>query len=498
MSTILATLIVVMSLPVAVAEVPEVLPDPDGEPADMKKPVKVFILLGQSNMLGFGKIAGGGGSLENAVKNDGKYPYLVDEDGNWTVRQDVRNVRVMCSGSGPSKTYNNEWMTISGKHVGPEMGIGHYVGHVLDEPVMILKSCIGNRSLGWDLLPPGSEPYEYNGTMQPGYRGTPDDPKGNGQPVEGKWYAGCQYDGDVGAAKKVLADLNTYYPDAKEYEVAGFCFWQGAKDGGNAAHAEHYEKNLVRFIKALREDFEAPNALFVIATMGHGKKGGGGNAGKITDAQLAVDGKTGTYPEFKGNVATFYSNPVSMGGSANGHYSGHAETYMNVGEGMGRAMAELLEQGGGSTAGKGDAGGASRPALRPARPLAPGQADVLNGLVLKALVELTDSGRLTPARVPLSLTRAKVSLVSVEADNTLTFQSDSGKKVPIAAANLKPVDFANLAVLVEKLKPDSSDAVAVAGVYLESLGRVELADKKYAEAGPESTAKMEKFFAPAE
>ena len=197
-------------------------------------------------------------------------------------------------------------------------------------------------------------------------------------------------------------------------------------------------------------------------------------------------------------MATFYSNPVSMGGSANGHYSGHAETYMNVGEGMGRAMAELLEQGGGSTAGKGDAGGASRPALRPARPLAPGQADVLNGLVLKALVELTDSGRLTPARVPLSLTRAKVSLVSVEADNTLTFQSDSGKKVPIAAANLKPVDFANLAVLVEKLKPDSSDAVAVAGVYLESLGRVELADKKYAEAGPESTAKMEKFFAPAE
>lgn len=25
---------------------------------------------------------------------------------------------------------------------------------------MILKSCIGNRSLGWDLLPPGSERYE--------------------------------------------------------------------------------------------------------------------------------------------------------------------------------------------------------------------------------------------------------------------------------------------------------------------------------------------------
>jgi len=34
------------------------LPEPDGKPADMSKPVQVFILMGQSNMLGFGKIAG--------------------------------------------------------------------------------------------------------------------------------------------------------------------------------------------------------------------------------------------------------------------------------------------------------------------------------------------------------------------------------------------------------------------------------------------------------
>ena len=34
------------------------LPDPDGKPAEMSKPVQVFILLGQSNMLGFGRVAG--------------------------------------------------------------------------------------------------------------------------------------------------------------------------------------------------------------------------------------------------------------------------------------------------------------------------------------------------------------------------------------------------------------------------------------------------------
>jgi hypothetical protein len=76
--------------------------------------------------------------------------------------------------------------------------------------------------------------------------------------------------------------------------------------------------------------------------MGQAKKGSGGAGGKITDAQLAVDGKTGKYPEFRGNVATFYSNPVSKGGSANGHYGGNPETYMNVGDGMGKAMAERI------------------------------------------------------------------------------------------------------------------------------------------------------------
>ena len=58
---------------------------------------------------------------------------------------------------------------------------------------------------------------------------------------------------------------------------------------------------------------------------------------------FAVDGKSGKYPEFKRNVATVYSHPLSKGGSSGGHYGGNAETYMNVGEAMGQAMVELLK-----------------------------------------------------------------------------------------------------------------------------------------------------------
>ena len=108
--------------------------------------------------------------------------------------------------------------------------------------------------------------------------------------------------------------------------------------------SSRYEQNLVRFIKQLRKDFDAPNAKFVLATLGEATKGSGGNGGKVLEAQLAVDGTSGKYPEFKGNVATVYSNPLSHGGSGNSHYGGNAETYMDVGEAMGQAMAELLKK----------------------------------------------------------------------------------------------------------------------------------------------------------
>jgi hypothetical protein len=64
----------VLPLPAGADESRAPLPDPDGKPANMSKPVQVYILMGQSNMLGFGKINGGNGSLTHAVKEKMKYP----------------------------------------------------------------------------------------------------------------------------------------------------------------------------------------------------------------------------------------------------------------------------------------------------------------------------------------------------------------------------------------------------------------------------------------
>lgn len=330
------------------------LPRPDGKPADHTKKVKVFILLGQSNMLGFGRVGPkeAKGSLEYMIKEKGKYGFLVDDAGKWTERKDVRYVHVMDQRGVDFKDMEkfgdvkNEWLTVKG-NFGPELGFGHVVGNALDEPVLVLKACIGNRSLGWDLLPPGSERYEFEGKVYAGYKDTaPSWVKGE-EPKAVPWYAGRQYDADTAHAKAVLKNLKKYVPDYKDqgYEVAGFVWWQGHKDQ-NAAHASKYEVNLVRLIKSLRKDFDAPGAKFVLAT-GCGNPGTEGFGKKVAEAQLAV-GDAKRYPDFTGNVKAVDTrdlwreaadSPVNQGY----HYNHNAETYMETGLRLGRAMAELLE-----------------------------------------------------------------------------------------------------------------------------------------------------------
>ncbi|MCA8975691.1 MAG: sialate O-acetylesterase [Planctomycetes bacterium] len=318
----------------------------------MKKPVQVFLVMGQSNTLEMGKVEGGEGTLEHAVKEEGLYPFLVDDSGGWTARHDVRNVHVMGSG-GPGKTSvkRNDWLTVSGKKIGIEQGIGHQLGNALDAPVLILKSSIGNRSLGWDLLPPGSESYEFHDPasgktfVYAGYGQSPMKWEEGTKPEPIGWTAGCQFAGDVARAKAVLEDLGRFYPGARKFEVAGFLWWQGDKDRYDAGLASKYGDNLVRLVTALRKEFDAPDAKFVCATLGQTDRDAAeGNEKLIIEGMFDLS-DANKNPRLEGSVATVYTHPLSMGSSSNAHYGGNAKTYMNVGLAMGEAMVELLQQG---------------------------------------------------------------------------------------------------------------------------------------------------------
>lgn len=318
-----------------------------------KVPFKITYLTDNANGLGWMARLDIPGNLTTVVKQHGKFPHLVDDEGNWTKREDVIYKGVISSvGQGPLKP------GVSGKTIGPEMGFGHVMGYYHDEPVLLIKSSIGNRSLGWDILPPGSERAEFERDgktyVYPGYK----DEVRHGRWEKGTvpaepnhdWYAGREYDRFTEEAKNVLNNFDTLFPQFADqgYEIAGFVWWQGHKDGGDEGHIQMYEKNLKNLIKAWRKEFNAPDAPWAIATVGFGGDQMQDNYIRILEAQKAVANPE-KHPELKDTVITvdtrpFWRSVEESPKNQDFHYNRNAETYYLVGDALGRAMVELKER----------------------------------------------------------------------------------------------------------------------------------------------------------
>ncbi len=289
----------------------------------------------------------GYGDLGFVVDTLGRFRYLRAEDGSWVKRADVI-LNDAYLGKGASAPHGVE---ACGPTFGPELGFGFVMGTFHDEPVILIKADIGNRSLGWDILPPGTQRYTYevDGEVQvcPGYGENDRTIQEGGKPGPDEWYAGKQYDDFTTSIRAVLDTFGERYPEYKDqgYEVAGFVWWQGHKDGGNPGHIAHYEQNLVNLIKAWRKEFNAPNATWAIATVGFHGKDMVEHYVKIAEAQLAVaDPKR--HPELAGTVKTIDARPFWRLANISPknqdyHYNHNAETYMLCGDALGRAMVEL-------------------------------------------------------------------------------------------------------------------------------------------------------------
>lgn len=327
--------------------------EPDKDPvykhikltAGEKVPFKITYLTENARGLGWYARQDIPGTLSTVVKQNGKFPYLLDENGEWKSRDDVYYKGVVTATA-------DKWLTVGcgagSNNIGPELGFGNLIGDHHEEPVLLIKASQGNRSLAWDFLPPGSESFEKDGTVYAGYKDSPASWEKGTEPEPINWYAGKQYDDCFQATHEVLKNFDSKFPDWKDrgYEIAGFVWWQGHKDQGSEVYAERYEQNLVQLIKTLREEFKAPDAPFVLGTIGFGGWDMDGLAVTVANAQLAVSGEKGKYPEFEGNVRTAetrdFWRPVEDSPKAQDfHYNQNAETYMLVGEALGKAMLEL-------------------------------------------------------------------------------------------------------------------------------------------------------------
>ncbi|MBL7153121.1 MAG: hypothetical protein ISS79_05355 [Phycisphaerae bacterium] len=260
----------------------------------------------------------GKGDLEIVTKRDKKFPHLIDDQGEWTVRNDVyyQDARINFKGSPLSPTSN-------GKAIGPELGFGHVMGTYHYEQVLLIKTAMGNRSLGFDFRPPSS------GRTDP----------------DNKWES-LEYQLMVEGVRKTLDQIDKIVPGYKGqgYEMSGFVWWQGHKDGGSP-QAE-YEKHLVNLINDVRKEFKTPRMPAVIATVGFGGHNMGDKYLPILKAQMAV-GDPKKHPEFAGTVSSvdirdFWREVDESPTSQDYHYNRNAETYILVGDALGRAMVGLL------------------------------------------------------------------------------------------------------------------------------------------------------------
>ncbi|MFT5302311.1 MAG: hypothetical protein ACI814_003125, partial [Mariniblastus sp.] len=264
----------------------------------------------------------GNGDLEAVAKREGKFPWLVDSEGNWTVRNDVyfQEARVAKEGKGsPLSAISN------GKSIGPELGFGHVLGTFHDENVLLIKTAMGNRSLGFDFRPPSSG------------RTDPDNK-----------FESLEYTLMIEGVRKTLDNIDNVVPDYKGqgYEIAGFAWFQGHKDSGSEASISQYEKHLVNLINDVREEFKVPKMPVVVASVGFGGRNMTEKFMRIFESQMAV-GDPKKHPEFAGTVASvdtrdFWREIDESPRSQDYHYNRNAETYMLVGDALGRAMVGLL------------------------------------------------------------------------------------------------------------------------------------------------------------
>jgi len=358
--------------PAEIPVIPYPLPDPDpcSAPAGFTtKPVKVYIMSGQSNMVGMGIVNGtAAGSLETITKRENKFPNLLDGSGAWLDRYDVyyRGV-ISAEGNGPLKP----GFGAADDKIGPELGFGQVMGYFHDEPVLLIKSSIGNRSLIWDYAPPSSTQFVSGSKTYAGYGDSPGSWDTGTTPTPIGWYAGYEWDrmflneadfsptaATVGLTSAfnvvdVLDNFATEYPQfaAQGFEIAGYVWWQGHKDQSEP-QASKYESYMANFINEIRDYYEnrypantKPNAPFVLSTIGFGGWDLAGDGLKVAEAQLAV-GDPVQHPEFAGNVKTIESRGYwrSSSESPTGtgyHYNHNSETFMLVGDALGRAMIEL-------------------------------------------------------------------------------------------------------------------------------------------------------------
>ncbi len=270
------------------------------------KPLKVFILCGQSNMEGHAQTMTFPAMAKDPSVAD-LYKEMIGADGKPIVCDDVwvsyaygdfggnpigKKVGKLTAGFGSQHHVG------TGK-IGPEFSFGITMQKELNEPILLIKNAWGGKSLMVNFRPPSAGEIDNE---------------------RAKAVAGDYYDHTINHVKEVLADPKQVYPDydPKEgYELAGFVWFQGfndmvgdyprvAPEAGKKSPKDYseYSRLLACLIRDVRKDLSAPELPFVIGVIGVDGDQANENVESLRKS-MAAPAET---EEFKGTVANVFTH----------------------------------------------------------------------------------------------------------------------------------------------------------------------------------------------
>ena len=216
---------------------------------------KVFLLAGQSNMVGVGGADYGDVPIPP--------PYDVPQT----------SVHIWNNTIYDGNTYGNGWAELqqgfgygSGSF-GPEVTFGYTLDHTIlpADDIYLVKYALGGTHLS-------SAYNEWNVNVNGG--------------AGGALYKG--FKSYVNGAMQNLTNAG------RSPTIAGMIWMQGESDANNATYAAEYAANLTDFINRVRSDFAVPNMPFVVGRITtHYDTSPPGGAAAVRAAQMTVPGKVG-------------------------------------------------------------------------------------------------------------------------------------------------------------------------------------------------------------
>lgn len=289
------------------------------------KPLKVYLLAGQSNMVGQGVVKGKEtpGTLEFCIANNksGKYDFLTDKRGKLAEQDDVwiyfeRDDKVLAEKLAPRFGRTDDL-------VGLEISFGEQIQKQEGGQILLIKAAWGGKSLAKDFRPPSA----------------------GGE-------TGFYYQELLRCINNALDNLKNHFPkydQSEGYEIAGLCWHQGWNDRVNKKFTAEYTSNLEHLIKDLRKEFKTDFPV-VVATTSMPTKRAAQNEQKPTVTPIETAQKAITKVRaFRGNVAVVDTKEYwksikkspSPGGGQHYHWNKSAEIYLDIGFACAEAFVQL-------------------------------------------------------------------------------------------------------------------------------------------------------------